>query len=181
MDDKQPRGERSRFHTTRWSNVLAAANKAHPKYQRALDELCRAYWYPLYAYARRRGYDPEDACDLVQGYFAMLLEKSRLRVANPDRGRFRSFLLTSLKNYITNEWGRGQAQKRGGGREPIPLDTDTAEGRYQREPADHRTPDRVYYRRWAMTILDRTMARLREEANRSASADRFRSRSGTRR
>jgi DNA-directed RNA polymerase specialized sigma24 family protein len=122
---------------------------------------------------RRRGYDPEKARDVVQGYFAMLLEKRGLRVADPDRGRFRSFLLTSLKNHMTKEWERDRAQKRGAGREPIPLDPDTAEGRYQREPADHRTPDRIYDRRWAMVLLGRTMERLREEANRSERPDRF--------
>lgn len=174
MDDERRRKERGRFYTTPWGDVLAAGNSAHPEYRRALDDLCRIYWYPLYAYVRRRGYAHQDASDLVQGYFAMLLEKRRLRVVDPGRGRFRSFLLTSLKNYMANEWGRGQAQKRGGSREPLPLDLDAAEGRYEREPADHETPDRVYDRRWAMTLLGRALERLRDEADRSASPDRFR-------
>lgn len=173
MGRERERRDRSRFHTTRWSMVLAAGNSAHPDFRPSLESLCEIYWYPLYAYIRRRGCDADTAQDLAQGFFSNLLERGSLRIADPDRGRFRSFLLTSLKNYMTNEWDRERAQKRGGGREPIPLDLDTAEGRYQREPADDRAPDRYFARRWALALLDRTMERLRQEMGRSGGPERF--------
>jgi len=153
--------------------VLAAGDSAHPDFRTALEALCETYWYPLYAYIRRRGCDPETARDLAQGFFSSLLERRSIRIADPDRGRFRSFLLTSLKNYMTNERERERAQKRGGGQEPLSLELDAAEGRYRREPADDRTPDRFFARRWALVLLDRTLDRLRDEMGRSGGPERF--------
>lgn len=153
--------------------MLAAGDSAHPDFRTALEALCETYWYPLYAYIRRRGCDPETARDLAQGFFSSLLERRSIRIADPDRGRFRSFLLTSLKNYMTNERERERAQKRGGGQEPLSLELDAAEGRYRREPPDDRTPDRFFARRWALVLLDRTLDRLRDEMGRSGGPERF--------
>ena len=151
-----------RFATTRWSMVLAAAGGA-PSEQadRALAELCAGYWYPLYAYVRRRGYDAEDARDLTQAFFARLLERQGLASADPARGRFRSFLLTALKNFLTSEWRRQAAEKRGGSAEVVSIDAADAERRYLAEPADTRTPEALYERRWALALLDRAVADVR--------------------
>ena len=151
-----------RFATTRWSMVLAAAGGA-PSEQadRALAELCAGYWYPLYAYVRRRGYDAEDARDLTQAFFARLLERRGLASADPARGRFRSFLLTALKNFLTSEWRRRAAEKRGGSAEVVSIDAADAERRYLAEPADTRTPEALYERRWALALLERAVADVR--------------------
>ena len=127
----------ARFRTTRWSEILAAAESRIPGSQAALAELCRLYWYPLYAFARRRGSGPHDAQDLTQGFFLHLLESRALKQANPMRGKFRSFLLTSFKNFASDEAARARCQKRGGDREFVFLDAEDAESRYQLEPADH--------------------------------------------
>lgn len=164
---------RARFQTTHWSVVLAAGDRAEPGYRAAIGSLCETYWYPLYAYVRRRGHDPEAAEDLVQGFFSSLLERGALRVADPERGRFRSFLLTSMKHYMANERQRGRALKRGGGLESVSLDFIAAEARYRREPTDERTPERFFERRWALALLEATMRRLREEADRAGTAGRF--------
>jgi RNA polymerase sigma-70 factor (ECF subfamily) len=156
-------GGPARFAITRWSLVLEAGGGSTPHAAAALATLCEIYWYPLYAYLRRRGYSAEDAQDLTQGFFARLLDKQTLEAARPERGRFRSFLLTSLQHYALNDWDRARAQKRGGGVPVLSLDFETAEGRYQMEPRDEVTPERLFDRRWALALLDRTLARLRAE------------------
>jgi RNA polymerase sigma-70 factor (ECF subfamily) len=151
------------FATTRWSIVLSAGQRVSAESDQALAELCGRYWYPLYAYIRRHVANAEEASDLTQAFFARLLEKNLLAHADPARGRFRSFLLTACKNFLVNEWQRGQAQKRGGGRPILSLDYAGAESRYQREPADAWTPEWLFERQWALAILDRVLDRLRAE------------------
>src|SRR6187549_3167841 len=129
------------FATTRWSLVAAAQDAAAPESRQALADLCSAYWYPVYAYVRRRGHDHHAAQDLTQGFFARLLEKNDLAAADETRGRFRSFLLTACQHFLANEHDRGTAQKRGGGQAHVPLDFADADGRYTREPADQTTPE----------------------------------------
>ena len=149
------------FATTRWSLVLAAGRPEDPGAGPALEELCSAYWYPLFAWARRRGISDADARDLVQDFFAWLLSKSTLAVADPDRGRFRTFLLTVFSNFLANEHDQAQALKRGGGRTFLPLeDTD---GKVRFEPSHDETPERLFDRDWAVTILQRVLDALREE------------------
>ncbi len=148
------------FHTTHWSVVLAAGALETKQAAAALETLCRTYWYPLYAYVRRRGHGPEDAQDLAQEFFARLLAKESVRRADRERGRFRSFLLKSLQHFLVNEWARGQARKRGGGEKLIPLDEALAERLYREEPATPHPPENLYDRRWAVTLLDRAMERL---------------------
>jgi RNA polymerase sigma-70 factor (ECF subfamily) len=160
--DRRPAGG-GRFATTRWSVVLAAGNRASPGWQDALSDLCRSYWYPLYAFARRTGVAPEEAQDLTQEFFARLLQKDSLRHADPEKGRFRSFLLTSFKNFVSDERARARAQKRGGGHSPIPIDIETAEGMYTLEPSHEHTPEKLFQRRWALTLLRRAVDRMGEE------------------
>jgi RNA polymerase sigma factor (sigma-70 family) len=162
------------FATTRWSFVLAAgADTSSPGVQEALASLCETYWYPLYAFLRSRGYKPDDAQDLTQAFFARLLEKHAVRQADPARGRFRSFLLASLKNFTANERDREIARKRGGGVPIVSLEIETAEGRFQMEPPSDETPERVFDRRWALTLLDRVMSRLKAETGRSGKPSQF--------
>ena len=156
-----PRGAR-RFLTTRWSVVVAAGADA-PGSRDALESLCRDYWYPLYAYARRRGTSPEDAQDLVQGFFLVLLRRGSLADVDPSRGRFRTFLLTAFQRHASHERARDAALKRGGGVERLPFETKDGEIRYALEPVDERTPESLYERRWAMTLLARAVDRLRAE------------------
>ena len=153
----------SDFETTHWSRVLAAGSQSTARSREALATLCETYWYPLYAYLRRRGHAVEDAEDLTQGFFARVLEKGVIQVANPKRGRFRSFLLTSLNHYVANERDRAQALKRGGAVLPLPLEFETARDRYLKEPQDESTPESVFDRRWALTVLDRVLERLRTD------------------
>ena len=143
---------------------MLAASQSTGRAQEALATLCQAYWYPLYAYLRRRGHPAEDAEDLTQGFFAHLLEKGALRSADPERGRFRSFLLASLQHYVSNERARARADKRGGS--TVLLALHDAEGHYRREPPDDRTPEKLLDRRWALTVLDRVAATLRDEFRR---------------
>jgi RNA polymerase sigma factor (sigma-70 family) len=144
--------------------VLAAgADESSAAADQALTTLCETYWYPLYAFLRGRGRSVEDAQDLTQAFFARVLEKQALRQADPARGRFRSFLLTSLKNFASNEHDRGLTRKRGGGVPLVSLEFESAEGRFQLEPPSHETPDRVFDRRWALTLLDRVISRLKME------------------
>ncbi len=149
------------FATTRWSLVLAAGGEASAESRRALETLCGLYWYPLYAYVRRRGRDADEAQDLTQGFFARLIEKHAVRAADRRRGKFRSYLLASLKHFLANEWDRARAQKRGGGCEVVSIDAESAEGRYHLEPADGLTAERLFERRWALTLLDLVLAELR--------------------
>ena len=151
-----------RFATTRWSMVLAAAGGASSEQEdRALAELCGGYWYPLYAYVRRRGYDAEDARDLTQAFFARLLDRRGLAAADPMRGRFRSFLLTAMKNFLASEWRRQVAEKRGGSAHVISIDAADADHRYRAEPAHNCTPEALYERRWALALLERAVTDVR--------------------
>ena len=152
----------SDFPTTRWTLVVAAADPQHKEARSALVSLCEGYWYPLYAYVRRRGYPPEQAQDLTQEFFIRLLEGRYLDRADPEKGRFRSFLLTSLKFFVADEEDRRRAHKRGGG-VVLPLEISSGEDRYRREPAHEETPERIFERRWALSVLDRVVERLRRE------------------
>ena len=163
----------SYFVTTHWSVVLSAREKDSPRSAAALQTLCRTYWYPLYAYVRRQGQNSDDAQDLTQSFFARLLEKDYLQSVAREKGRFRTFLLVALKRFLANEWDRQHAQKRGGGQVHVPLDTELAEQRYQVEPTEGVTADKVYERRWALTLLDQTMARLRREFAEAGKQDEF--------
>jgi RNA polymerase sigma factor (sigma-70 family) len=158
-----PQGSDAWFVTTHWSVVLSARQKDSPQSDAALEALCRTYWYPLYAYVRRQGHAAHDAQDLTQEFFARLLQKDYLQAAAREKGRFRTFLLVALKRFLANEWDRARAQKRGGGQVLLSLDTSAAETRYQLEPAPDASADLIFDRRWALTLLDRTMARLRAE------------------
>ena len=163
----------ARFQTTNWSLVLAARGEETQFSRDALTRLCEAYWYPIYAFIRKRGHAPEDAQDLTQGYFARLLEKGYLDDVRPDAGRFRSFLFASVSHFLSNERDHARAAKRGGGRAPLRLDTDSAEERYRIEPVDERTPEKVYERQWALALLDRALVRLQEEHVSPESSARF--------
>ena len=162
------------FAATRWSLVRAAGADSTLRARKALEQLCRLYWPPLYAFVRRCGSPPHDAQDLVQGFFLQLLAKDALGAVDPRKGKFRSFLLAALKHYLSNERDRARAQKRGGGALPVSIDEQDAEGRYLREPADPMTPEKLYERRWALTVLEQALARVRKEyaaAGRSALFD----------
>jgi RNA polymerase sigma factor (sigma-70 family) len=150
------------FTTTHWSVVLAAREKDTPESLAALETLCRAYWHPLYAFARRSGHSPADAEDLTQGFFARLLEKDFLLAAVRDKGKFRSFLLTALKRFMANEWDRQHARKRGGFTTFVEIDQPLAESRMVAEP-ESAQPDQVFDRQWALTLLQRTLSALEQE------------------
>ena len=152
------------FATTHWSVVMAAGRPKSASYQQALETLCKTYWFPLYAYLRRQGYDSHQAEDYTQAFFAGLLARGGLRLADPKRGKFRSFLLTSLKHFLSNERARARAKKRGGGRKVLSLDFQNAESQYALEPRDELSPEKLFERSWALTVLARTMARLQAEA-----------------
>ena len=160
-----PSPKMSRFATTHWSVVQAAGHPESPRYRQALEALCKTYWFPLYAYMRRHGYQTYEAEDYTQAFFARLLEKKGLRLANPEQGKFRSFLLAALKHFLANEADRIRAQKRGGGRRALSLDFEKAEGRYTLEPVDRLSPDKVFERSWALTVLDQALNRLAAEAS----------------
>jgi RNA polymerase sigma factor (sigma-70 family) len=151
------------FATTHWSVVLTAQGVDARRAQAALAQLCQAYWYPLYAFVRRQGYRPEDAQDLTQEFFARLLAANSLAGVHPEKGRFRSFLLASLKYFLANEWDRAHAAKRGGGQALLSLDDSEAENRYRLEPADTLSADRIFERRWALTLLEQVLQRLRQD------------------
>jgi RNA polymerase sigma-70 factor (ECF subfamily) len=151
------------FVTTRWSMVLAAGGSSSLKSEQALSQLCRTYWYPLYAFVRRQGHAPEDAEDLTQSFFANLLERKALHMVEPEKGKFRSFLLGSLKNFLANDWDRRHAAKRGGKHTLLSLDDDSAEDRYLREPSHDSTPEKLYEQTWALTVIDTVLQQLRSE------------------
>ncbi|MBW8780868.1 MAG: sigma-70 family RNA polymerase sigma factor [Verrucomicrobia bacterium] len=153
----------ARFAATRWTVVLAAREKASPQVGEALETLCRVYWPPLYAFARREGRTPHDAQDLTQAFFARLLEDDYLRAVAPEKGRFRSFLLVAFKRFMANEWAKACAGKRGGGERHVTFDTALAENGYHAGLRDEASAEKLYERRWALTLLDQAMARLREE------------------
>jgi RNA polymerase sigma factor (sigma-70 family) len=155
---------RDRFNTTHWSIVLACSGEDDARQGReALAKLFQTYWYPLYAYTRRRGYGEQDAEDLIQAFCLHLQEKHALAKADPQRGKFRTFLLSSLQNFLAHENERARAQKRGGGRELIRLDAEDAKARYQLEPAHSVTPESIFEMRWAHALLEQTLAGLRAD------------------
>src|SRR5262249_20695739 len=151
------------FATTHWSVVLAATRSDTTEAGTALSHLCSVYWYPVYAFIRRRGRNPQDAQDLTQEFFARLLERNWLARADRNRGRFRTFLLASLGHFLANEWDRSHAQKRGGAVQIVPLQLDSAETRYGQEPPDPTTPEQIYERRWALALLETVLQRLSHE------------------
>ncbi len=156
------RGSR-RFATTHWSVVVTAGQGSSPEARQALAELCEDYWYPLYAYLRRRGFQPAESQDLTQGFLAHMLEKGTLQAAAQSRGRFRSFLLSSLNHYLSHQWRYDQTKKRGGACRTISLDLAEGERRYHLEPADPLTPEKIFERRWAMTLLGKAVDALRAD------------------
>ena len=162
-----------RFPPTRWSVVLAATRGPSPESAAAMEALCRAYWYPLYAHVRRSGRSPHDAQDLTQEFFARLLEHHWLDTADPGRGRLRTFLMVALKHFLHKEWRRATAQKRGGGRPLVALDTACAEGLFAAEAAAPRSPDAAFDRQWALTLLDLTLKRLQAELTAAGRAGDF--------
>jgi RNA polymerase sigma-70 factor (ECF subfamily) len=162
----------SQFPTTRWTLVVAAGDPQRKEARSALVYLCENYWYPLYAYLRRRGYSADEAQDLTQEFFVRVLEGRYLDRADPEKGRFRSFILTSLKFFVADEEDRQRARKRGGGA-LVPLEFSSGEERYQREPAHDETPERIFERRWALSMLDRVVERLRNEFVHHGHAEHF--------
>lgn len=168
-----PALEKRRFATTQWSVVLAAGDVGHHEARIALARLCETYWYPLYAYVRRRVGNVHDAQDLTQAFFSHLLEKQAIARADRNRGRFRTFLVTALKNFLTNEWEKARAEKRGGGRAELSLDFDSGESRYQIEPSHEWTPQKLYERRWVLTLLDQVLESLRIELAEAGNAEHF--------
>src|SRR5262245_4781799 len=151
------------FATTHWSAIVHAGDSQSPEAAVALERLCQAYWYPLYAFVRRKGYNHEDASDLTQGYFARVLEKGYLKDADANRGKFRTFLLTSFSHYLANEWNRSQTQRRGGGARVLSLDEQTADERYRLEPVSHETPETLFDRRWAQAMMSVVLNQLAAE------------------
>ena len=161
------------FVTTRWTHVLAAGRKRSPQADVALEELCRIYWYPLYAYVRRHGRSKEDAEDLTQAFFERFLQKNYLEGLSSERGRFRAFLLASLKHFLANEWDRAGRQKRGAHSTHLSLDWRDADARYQFELRDDLSPDKLYDRAWAVALLERVVGRLRDECAADGRAEVF--------
>lgn len=149
--------------TTHWSVVLSARDSNSPQSNSCLEKLCSTYWYPLYAFARWRGHTPQDAEDLTQDFFLRLLQKRYLDAVERERGKFRTFLLVAFKRFMANEWERGQAQKRGGGVLPISIDTELAERLYHNEPPATLPAENLYERRWALSLMQQAMTRLRAE------------------
>lgn len=162
----------SQFPTTRWTLVVAAGDPDRKGARLALVSLCENYWYPLYAWLRRRGHSADEAQDLTQEFFVRVLEGRYLDRADPDKGRFRSFILTSLKFFVADEEDRQRARKRGGGA-IVPLEFSSGEERYQREPSHDETPERIFERRWALSVLDRVVEKLREEFVRHGRPEHF--------
>jgi RNA polymerase sigma factor (sigma-70 family) len=162
-----------RFATTRWSLVLAAGQQTDARSAEALASLCEMYWYPVYAFIRRQGYRSEDGADLTQEFFARVLEKNYFHDADPARGRFRAFLCASIRHFLSNERDRARTLKRGGNQPPISLDVETADGRYQLEPRDDLTPEKLFDRHWALMLLERVLVRLREEQVSAGKAELF--------
>jgi RNA polymerase sigma factor (sigma-70 family) len=170
--DSEPQVHGGVFSTTHWSVVLAAGQQESLEAADALETLCRTYWYPLYAYIRRRGHEVQDAEDLTQEFFSRLLRKDYLARADPHKGRFRSFLLVAVNHFLANEWDRAKAAKRGGQVTFLSLD-DAAEQRYLEEPATELSPERIYEQSWAVALLGKAFGRLRGECAASGKANRF--------
>jgi RNA polymerase sigma-70 factor (ECF subfamily) len=158
--------------TTHWSVVLTAAHSDTTQARDALAKLCQTYWHPLYAYVRRRGFSPEDAEDLTQGFFAALLERNAVAAVSPDKGRFRSFLLASLNHFLSDQWDKARAQKRGGGK-VVSFDTQTAETWLEQVPSQNLTPEKAFELRWAITLLEQVYRKLEEEHRQQGKAESF--------
>ena len=163
LEQISPAGSANRFHTTRWSVVLVSAQSQAPGSKEGFAALCKLYWYPLYAFIRHRGHSPEDAEDLVQGFLLHLVEHKTLSRVDRSKGKFRSFLLASLQNYLSNEAKRARCLKRGGKAEFVSLDLQGAEHRYQLEPVEELTPEKIFDARWAMVLLGEALNRLSRE------------------
>lgn len=161
------------FATTHWTVVLAAGKKSTPQSHRALEELCQTYWFPLYAYARRRGHSKEDAEDLTQTFFARFLEKNYLDGLSAERGRFRAFLLASLKHFLANEWDKSQRQKRGGGAAHLSLDWQTADTQFQIASPNGSNPENAFDREWAVALLAKVIERLQRECEADHRSEQF--------
>jgi RNA polymerase sigma factor (sigma-70 family) len=161
-----------RFNETHWTTVLAAGQK-NSQAKEALQKLCRTYWYPLYVFVRRQGHSRHDAEDLTQEFFARLLTRNDLATVDREKGKFRSFLLASMKHFLANEWDKAQAKKRGGGKQILSINVQDFESKYAMEPAHAITPDKLYGRRWAMTVLEQVMAKLRKEMRAEGKMDQF--------
>lgn len=174
QDDSPPEGaEGARFGRTHWTKVLLAADPTAVGFEAALQELCQAYWYPLYAFVRRSGHSPQDAEDLTQAFFARLLDKSFLAAADQAKGRFRTFLLVALKRFLANEWDRQHAQKRGGFAPVVMIDHDLAETQFGGEPTQTEPPDVLLERQWAVTLIGQVMGRLQTEYTTSGRSELF--------
>jgi len=168
-----PGGHRD-FRTTRWTTISRAGRRdGSAESERALERLCRTYWYPLYVFLRRQGKSPQDAEDLTQAFFGHMLENNALGTARLERGRFRTFLLTALKHFVTDQWKKETAQKRGGGARLIELDAQIAEDRYRFEPVDRFDPEKLFERRWAMTLIEQVLAQLESEYELKGKRDLF--------
>jgi RNA polymerase sigma-70 factor (ECF subfamily) len=163
----------STFRTTSWTMVSAASGDSSSDARDALARLCQIYWHPVYAFIRRRGYDRDQAEDLTQGFFARLLEKHYLLDADRERGKFRSFLLTAVKHFLANEWDRSQTLKRGGGQTAVSIDLIEAERWYEPATVEASTPERLFERRWALSLLEQVMAKLRAEFHDAGRAEQF--------
>jgi DNA-directed RNA polymerase specialized sigma24 family protein len=163
----------SRFPTTRWSVVRAAGRPTCTESQQALAALCTRYWYPLYAYSRRRGLDADQAADVTQGFFTHILQQKIVRCADPTRGRFRCYLLGAFKHFMSHEWCKARAGKRGGGRKFVSIDSHEAEARYVFEPAHNLTAERLFDRQWALTILEFAMDELHRQCSKAGKAQQF--------
>lgn len=168
-----PQQPSERFATTRWSMVRAAGTDDSPKSREALEILCLAYWHPLYGYIRRSGHGAAQAQDLTQGFILSLLTREAIGTADPDRGRFRSFLLGSLNKFLVDQHRHDNAQKRGGAIQNFSIDAATAEQRYLNEPVDKLTPEKIFQRQWALTMLDRAQSRLRRTYTDSGQSELF--------
>jgi RNA polymerase sigma factor (sigma-70 family) len=167
------------FALTRWSVVLAAGHGQAQNAQTALEQLCTTYWPPIYSFLRRQGYGPHDSEDLTQEFFTRLLQKNSFGAVDRAKGRFRSFLLASLKHFLANEWDKAKAQKRGGGKVLLLVDAGKAETSYRVEPVELLTPDKIYERRWALTLLERVLNLLRAEYTAHGKAEVFQQLKGT--
>jgi RNA polymerase sigma factor (sigma-70 family) len=163
VSDSSVGGGAGQFHTTRWTLVMASAHDQSQSGRAAMAALCQIYWYPLYAFARRRGHSPHDAQDLTQGFFLHVLEHRALSQVDRLKGKFRSFLLACFQNYLSVEAQRAHALKRGGQCQVVSLDLETAENRYRLEPADYLTAEKIFEARWALTLLEHAMTILRQE------------------
>jgi RNA polymerase sigma factor (sigma-70 family) len=168
-----PMSKTAAFTATHWTTVLAAGQPDSSRAAEALAALCHRYWYPLYAFVRRNGFDEHEAQDMTQEFFARLLEKNWLQSVDRQKGRFRSWLLAALDHFLANEWARRKTEKRGGQATFLPLDAASAETRYLLEPVDEQTPEKIYERRWALTLLEQSLAALKAEYSTEGKAEQF--------